>query len=153
MYYTVKDVAEMLQIGEETVRRWIRNGKLKAERGTGRQGSKIEECTLRTFIEGNRNLLTVKASNILGIGLTNIMNGLVSGIDVAENTISLLSKSKIMNIIKRNNSEKQMFEELQIQKLDMEKIAMQLKLEIAKQQNELRTLEEQVNIINEMLSK
>ena len=31
-YYTVRDVAEKLQVTEETVRRWIREGKLKADK-------------------------------------------------------------------------------------------------------------------------
>ena len=30
-YYTVKDIAELLSVNEETVRRWIREGKLVAE--------------------------------------------------------------------------------------------------------------------------
>lgn len=30
MFYSTKQIAKMLNVSEETVRRWIRNGKLKA---------------------------------------------------------------------------------------------------------------------------
>lgn len=36
-YYSVKEIAELLSVNEETVRRWIRDEKLDAERGSGRQ--------------------------------------------------------------------------------------------------------------------
>lgn len=41
MKCTVFDIARMLGVGEETVRRWIRDGKLKAERAVGRGGNSI----------------------------------------------------------------------------------------------------------------
>ena len=39
--YAVSDVAEMLSVNAETVRRWIRDGKIKAERAVGRGGNTI----------------------------------------------------------------------------------------------------------------
>lgn len=47
--YTVKDVAEAMEINEETVRRWIRSGRLKGflKRGVG--GTKITESNLIDF--------------------------------------------------------------------------------------------------------
>ena len=39
--YAVSDVAEMLSVNAETVRRWIRDGKIKAERAVGRGGNSI----------------------------------------------------------------------------------------------------------------
>lgn len=41
--YTVKDVAEMLQVNPETVRRWIRDNKLRAEKTSNKGGNKILE--------------------------------------------------------------------------------------------------------------
>ena len=32
MYYTVKEVAEMLKVHEQTVFRWLREGKLKSDK-------------------------------------------------------------------------------------------------------------------------
>lgn len=41
MHYSVSDVAKMLGVGSETVRRWIRDGKLLAKRVRGRNGNEI----------------------------------------------------------------------------------------------------------------
>lgn len=39
--YSVSDVANMLGVNEETIRRWIRDGKLNAKRGLGRGGNSL----------------------------------------------------------------------------------------------------------------
>ena len=39
--YTVSQIAEIFDVSEETIRRWIRNDKLKAKRGLGRNGSLV----------------------------------------------------------------------------------------------------------------
>lgn len=39
--YSVSDVAEMLNVNEETIRRWIRDGKLHAKRAVGRGGNTL----------------------------------------------------------------------------------------------------------------
>ena len=41
MYYTVPDVANMLGVNNETARRWIREGKIKAKRNMGRGGNEV----------------------------------------------------------------------------------------------------------------
>lgn len=53
-YYTITDISERLNINPETVRRWIRNGKLKAElSGSKKGGYKISEASYRDFIKNN----------------------------------------------------------------------------------------------------
>ena len=47
--YSVKDVAEVMNVNEETVRRWIRSGRLKCSRKRGRGGNKIMESNLIDF--------------------------------------------------------------------------------------------------------
>ena len=47
--YTVKEVAEVMDVNEETVRRWIRSGRLKCSRKRGRGGNKIMESNLIDF--------------------------------------------------------------------------------------------------------
>lgn len=39
--YSVSDAAKMLNVNEETVRRWIRDGKLQAKRAVGRGGNSL----------------------------------------------------------------------------------------------------------------
>lgn len=48
--YNTKEIAELLNINEETVRRWIRSGKLKAERSSKKQGNVVYEEDLFEFI-------------------------------------------------------------------------------------------------------
>ena len=48
--FSVKEVAEKLKVTEETVRRWIRYGKLKAFRKVGRAGNVITQDQLDEFM-------------------------------------------------------------------------------------------------------
>ncbi|MBN2716232.1 MAG: helix-turn-helix domain-containing protein [Deltaproteobacteria bacterium] len=47
--YSVKDVAKMCQVSNETIRRWIRKNSLKAYNTTGGLAIKILESDLREF--------------------------------------------------------------------------------------------------------
>ncbi len=49
--YNVKEIAEMLKTNPETVRRWIRSGKLKAEQQSKKGGNSISEASLIAFLE------------------------------------------------------------------------------------------------------
>ena len=48
--YNTKEIAGLLDVNEETVRRWIRYGKLKAERSSKKQGNIVYEKDLFNFI-------------------------------------------------------------------------------------------------------
>ncbi|WP_322151144.1 helix-turn-helix domain-containing protein [Paratractidigestivibacter sp.] len=54
--YTVNDVAQMLDVDQETVRRWIRKGKLETEGEETSQGvpKKVTEESLVTFASSNK---------------------------------------------------------------------------------------------------
>jgi DeoR/GlpR family transcriptional regulator of sugar metabolism len=47
--YTVKDVAEKFSVSQETVRRWIRSGKLHARLDSRKNGATITEFDLQEF--------------------------------------------------------------------------------------------------------
>ena len=49
--YTVKEVAEMLNTNPETVRRWIRSGKLEAIQSSRKEGNIVTDAMLTSFIE------------------------------------------------------------------------------------------------------
>ncbi len=52
---SVGDVADRLKVTEDTVRRWLREGRLQAYRlGGGRSGWRISEADLRRFLESTR---------------------------------------------------------------------------------------------------
>ncbi len=49
--YSVKEVSQLLGTSEETVRRWIRSGKLKANMNSRKQGSVITDSMLKAFVQ------------------------------------------------------------------------------------------------------
>ena len=48
--YNVKEVAEQAGVSEETVRRWIRSGRLEASQPSRKQGNSITEESLAKFV-------------------------------------------------------------------------------------------------------
>ena len=51
--YKTKEISELLEVSEETVRRWIRSGKLKAEKSSKKQGNIVNEKDLFEFVSDN----------------------------------------------------------------------------------------------------
>lgn len=49
-WFTVKDVAQMLEVTSDTVRRWIRNKKLYAIKEKGKKAYNVNGLVLRKFI-------------------------------------------------------------------------------------------------------
>lgn len=47
--YTVKEISDMLKIDPETVRRWIRSGKLQAEQSSRKDGNVVTDQMLQSF--------------------------------------------------------------------------------------------------------
>lgn len=58
-FFNVKDVATILSISEETVRRWIRRGELKADILGGRAGYRINPKELESFIVNYKGWTTL----------------------------------------------------------------------------------------------
>ncbi len=49
--YTVKEVANMLNVTEEQVRRWIRSGELNSTINSKKEGHRISEDDLKAFVK------------------------------------------------------------------------------------------------------
>ena len=64
--YTVKEVAELLQVNPETVRRWIRDKKLNAQKASNKGGNKILESELRAFLKTSPAYVTSLSSLLVG---------------------------------------------------------------------------------------
>lgn len=48
--YNVREIAKLFDVSEETVRRWIRSRKLKAERSSRKEGNIVNEDELFKFV-------------------------------------------------------------------------------------------------------
>ncbi len=72
-YYNVKEIAEILKTNPETVRRWIRNGKLIANIDSKKEGSFIKESDFKRFLKENPKYAGIAYTSIaftsLGIPL------------------------------------------------------------------------------------
>lgn len=55
--YTVKRISDIFGVTEETVRRWIRSGRLRAAINSKRQGYIVEESDLKEFIHNKSKYL------------------------------------------------------------------------------------------------
>ncbi len=51
---TVEEVAARLQVNEQTIRRWLREGKLAGVPFGGRTGWRVSEDDLRAFLDRRR---------------------------------------------------------------------------------------------------
>lgn len=98
--YSVKDIAELLGTNPETVRRWIRSGKLKAEQESRKNGNTVTENELNSFLNKMPKYATVAAKSLAVtapvIGLPIAIGGLI-GTVVAEymNEEEMLKNAKI----------------------------------------------------------
>lgn len=52
--YTVKKIATLLNKNEETVRRWIREGSLRSEIHSKKEGHVVDEQSLKTFVQAHK---------------------------------------------------------------------------------------------------
>lgn len=86
--YSVKEISDMLSVNPETVRRWIRNGRLKASLYSRSSGSVVTENSLNKFLDKNPKYRDRK----------NDMNSLISWIrENRDVTVTVLFNSKIEN--------------------------------------------------------
>jgi transposase len=60
IFYSTKDIAKLLGVSDETVRRWTRSGKLKpwCERNSKKEGDEFSQAEILRFLEGNPKYLT-----------------------------------------------------------------------------------------------
>lgn len=66
--YSVKDISELLHTNPETVRRWIRDGKLKAHQSSRKKGNVIYEDDLKKFFDTSKKYSDIARSGAAAAG-------------------------------------------------------------------------------------
>lgn len=142
--YTVRDIAKMLSVNEETVRRWIREGKLDAERGNGRQGSKVSDTALKRFLQDNKGLMT--SSSVSTLGMLDKVGGIESAI--AMPILGSFVGSNLIKKMKSKNQDKQNVKiELMEEEYKLEQEKAQLNIEIYRLQSEVELIDSKIKKI------
>ncbi|MGF7003423.1 excisionase family DNA binding protein [Lachnospiraceae bacterium PFB1-21] len=79
--YSVKEIADMLNTNQETVRRWIRSGKLEAIQESRKGGNVVTKSMLDAFLKSSPKYAGI-ATGLLAspIGLTTATAAIVAGI-------------------------------------------------------------------------
>ena len=71
--YGVAEIAKLLNVNKETVRRWIRSGQLKSTQKSKRDGNVIDELDLFEFVQTKP-----KYRNMVGVPELQISNTYIS---------------------------------------------------------------------------
>ena len=85
--YSVKEIADLLHTNPETVRRWIRKGKLDATRGSSRkEGSTVSFAALQKFLEDSPKYAAA-ATAFVSAGALAIIGQVAAAKMASENSI------------------------------------------------------------------
>lgn len=147
--YTVKEIAEMLKTNPETVRRWIRSGRLEATQDSRKEGNLVTEQMLQAFLKESPKYAAMLAPILITpIGMT-AATAAVTG--------SLLASKMIKADKQQKQATVDSDEMLRFLKLDATKLTMSVKrkreaiTQLQKEIDEdLKQLEEIKTLIKEL---
>lgn len=144
--YSVKEIADMLNTSSETVRRWIREGKLCATQSSRKGGNIVKETDLQKFIAS-----TPKYARIASMGAIMAMTPFIGG-PLLAGFIGGLSLDALKNycIEKGGNSTQILSQEL-INFLESE--VVRHKEKIKQLEEDIQEEQRQIDEINVILSQ
>lgn len=97
--YSVAEIAKLLNVNKETVRRWIRSGQLKSTQKSKRDGNVIDELDLFGFVQTKpkyRNMVGVPklqiSNTIIKEDLNYLLNDLIYERDKLNDEINKIQK-------------------------------------------------------------
>ena len=99
MPYTVKDISRELNVHQETVRRWIRGGKLASTQCSRREGDVISDDEFERFLQEHQKY-SIKRTTILeatGMSREEFMKWAENEID----QVLAANKNRLMNVAMR----------------------------------------------------
>lgn len=139
--YTVKQIAEMLNTQPETVRRWIRNGKLHAEKASRKEGHIVTDESLNKFLKGSPKYAGMIAGTAaLGLAVPLMTIPVVGGIAATYMAISKKQKEDGKENISKKDVRKYITEEIERRNLSIQQktnTIEQLQREIANEQQQI----------------
>lgn len=139
--YTVKQIADMLNTQPETVRRWIRNGKLHAEKASRKEGHVVTDVSLNKFLQGSPKYAGMIAGTAaLGMVVPIATLPLVGGI-----TATYLAASKKQKEIGEDSVSREDIRKYLTEEIERRNISIQQKLNTIEQiQREIANDQQQI---------
>ncbi|CBK74170.1 DNA binding domain, excisionase family [Butyrivibrio fibrisolvens 16/4] len=144
--YSVKEISEMLGTNPETVRRWIREGKLEATQESRKDGNTVSEANLQKFLESTPKYAGLIAGGALAMGVPIVGAALavLGGVAVGASSKKmkqLQDNVSSENIISYLNEEIEKHQvAIEEKKKNIKKIEMEIKKEEAEISNLKKTL-------------
>ncbi|ADL36530.1 DNA binding domain-containing protein (plasmid) [Butyrivibrio proteoclasticus B316] len=97
--YTVNDIAELLHTNPETVRRWIREKKLKATKSSNKEGNEIAESDFEKFLKASPKYASVAGISLISAGIGGgVVSPALSAIGIGTVVVG-----EIINDVLKNN--------------------------------------------------
>ena len=143
--YSVKQIAEMLDTNPETVRRWIRAGRLESSQASKKEGNVVSEDALKTFLERTPKYAaaaaSVAAAGIL-LPLPSVpVIGASLAVSVGMSVASALARPERRKAETASDAKENLIQ-LQIEKKQLleqtRAVAQQLQEQLKKQEQQLR---------------
>ena len=129
--YSVKEIAEILNTNPETVRRWIRNKKLKATISSKKEGHIIYESALQEFLKSSPKYATNVKAYLAGV---TAVTGLVAGGVAIQRLISReqmnqarITPESIIEFLQAEIQKK--LEEIQIKEVTVQQLQQQVEMD------------------------
>ena len=158
-FLTTKEIAEKLNVNEETVRRWIRDRKLNAEDLGKGYGYRVSLTELERFLTVSKGWTKAISSSMTSSAIGAAVGSLIPGFgtivgtalgfavgNLFERTMEVLHEDKLDSL----KVEKIRFE-LMGKKLALEKEILELEAKISSHQHEVSLLKHELKTLNELL--
>lgn len=134
--YTVKQIADMLKTNEETVRRWIRSGKLVATQDSKKSGNVVSSEALKQFVKKTPKYAPIVAASLVStpIAMSFVVGSLLGNLYtmVKEKDNESVTSKDVENFLKKK---------IAIHKKQIEKKEEELKIIQEKIEEEKRDIE------------
>ena len=123
--YTVKQVSQLLKTNEETVRRWIRSGKLPATLASKKGGNTISADALNNFVKETPKYAPILAASLATSSLTMsaVIGSIIGSLFVLADSKKTVTSKDVESFLKKKIATQESIlkkKEAQIKKLQEE---------------------------------
>lgn len=155
--YSVKEIADLLGTNPETVRRWIRKGKMHAVQESRKEGNTVTESELNKFLKKTPKYISIAAKRLAAtapaVSIPLVLGGLIGTLVVDH----VDTEEKLKHVRIRPEDIAKYLRESIIQHEDAIKrkrnAIAQLEQEIEAEEQKIKALEATINVVKQQLKE